>query len=213
MNHFFPLSIFFILAALAIATQAEPLTVTDWQQAVIAKPEGNAESGQQRYREQGCAGCHGVDGVPENRDWPVLAGQRPLYLYKMLLDYRAGRVGGAAGIMGSMVAGLDEPAMADIAAWLGQRSRPPAASHSSPPAILRGDRARLIPPCEACHGANGQGWDVQPAIMGQNRSYLDAVLVRFKRGERNNDLNAGMSMIAKQLSEEEIHALAEHYGR
>lgn len=202
------------LLLLAFNAGAEPLAVSAWQQAAAAKPTGDPVAGEKLYTEQGCPGCHGAAGLPDNRDWPVLQGQRPLYTYKMLLDYRAGRVGGPdAALMAPMAAGLSDQAMADLAAWLAERPRPPARRHSADPAILRGDRARLIPPCEACHGANGQGWDAQPALGGQNAGYFAAALRRFKSGERGNDLNAGMAMIAKRLSEEEIRALTDHYGR
>lgn len=214
MPRYFAFSFTAGLLLLASSVGAEPLSVSAWQQAAAAKPAGDPIAGGKLYTEQGCAGCHGAAGIPDNRDWPVLLGQRPLYTYKMLLDYRANRVGGPeAALMAPMAAGLSDQAMADIAAWLAERPRPPASRHSADPAILRGDRARLIPPCEACHGANGQGWDVQPALSGQNPGYFAAALHRFKSGQRGNDLNAGMAMIAKRLSEEEIRALADHYGR
>ncbi len=139
----------------------------------------------------------------------------PGILYKLLLDFREGRIGGTdAGLMTVVAGGLNEQAMADIAAWLGSLPRPRAVTEAvRPPALLAGDRERLIPPCEACHGANGQGWDVQPALTGQNRGYLAGVLTRFKTGERANDLNEGMAQIARVLSDQDIRDLAVHYGR
>lgn len=195
--------------------QAEAWSETAWALAQSAKPVGDAALGQTLYTERGCAGCHGAQGVPDNREWPVLAGQRPLYLYKMLLDYRDQRVGGAGGgLMGGMAAGLNEQDMAHIAAWLGGLRRPTAPGVAgAAPSIVKGDRSRLIPPCEACHGANGQGWDLQPAIAGQSRAFLSAALQRFKSGERANDINGGMGQFARKLTEDEIRQLAHYYGR
>lgn len=74
----------------------------------------------------------------ERREWPVLAGQRPLYLYKMLLDFKAGRVGGGeAATMAAMASTLDAADMADIAAWLGGLPRPAPAHESTAPPALR----------------------------------------------------------------------------
>lgn len=202
----------FGLSLAASPLKAAPLSVAAWQRAVLTKPEGDAMAGKALYADKGCAACHGAAGVPDNRDMPVLAGQRPLYLYKMLLDYKAGRVGGGETMSG-MAALLDESGAADIAAWLSTLPRPPASRVAAAPTILQGDRQRLLPPCEACHGANGQGWDVQPAIAGQNPEFLGKVLNQFKQGTRGNDLNGGMSIIAAKLSEQELRELVDYFGR
>jgi cytochrome c553 len=200
------------LVAAATNAMAEALPLSEWQRELAAKPQGDATRGGTLYAERGCAACHGPDGLADSRLAPVLAGQRPLYLYKMLLDYQAGRIAGTdAAIMAAVVRELSRPDMADLAEWLGVLPRP-AAADAPEPAILRGDRKRLIPPCSACHGAHGQGWDLQPALQGQNRDYLAKTLQRFKSGERSNDVNAGMSQFAAKLTEEEIRALADHYG-
>ncbi|WP_367026300.1 c-type cytochrome [Methylococcus sp. ANG] len=203
----------FGLAAGATAALAEALPLPEWQRELAAKPQGDAARGDTLYAGRGCAGCHGPDGVADNRQWPVLAGQRPLYLYKMLTDYQADRMAGPdAATMASVVRELSPQDMADLAEWLGALPRP-AAAEAPEPAILRGDRKRLIPPCSACHGAHGQGWDLQPALRGQNRDYLMKALQRFKKGERSNDVDAGMSQFAVKLTDEEIRALADYYGR
>lgn len=207
----FPLSLVLVCANAYGAAMSEP----DWQAARAAKPAGDAAIGQSLYVGKGCAGCHGAQGVPDNKEWPVLAGQRPLYLYKMLLDYRDQRLNGpSASTMNGVAASLKEDEMAHLAAWLGGLRRPPAPGLSgTTPTIAKGDRSRLILPCEACHGSNGQGWDLQPAIAGQNRAYLAAVLLSFKNGERGNDINEGMSQFAGKLNEDEIRQLSVFYGR
>jgi cytochrome c553 len=204
-----------LLAAAPGLTWPEALTVAAWSRAAAAQPPGDPARGAQRYAEHGCGACHGPAGVADNPAWPVLAGQRPLYLYKTLLDFREGRMAGPdAAVMAPMAAGLDEAAIADLSAWLGGLPRPRASSAArQAPAVLGGDRERLVPPCEACHGANGQGWDVQPALSGQNEGYFARTLLAFKEGRRTNDINAGMAQIAQALSEAEIRALAEYFCR
>jgi cytochrome c553 len=202
------------LAFMAGAVRADALSVNALQEIQSARPQADTREGAAVYAATGCAGCHGASGIPESAV-PVVAGQRSPYLYKMLLDYRSGRVQGqGAAMMAAITANLNEQQISDVAEWLSRQTRPRIISHSGrEPAVLKGDRSRLIPPCEACHGANGQGWDLQPMLAGQNRGYLVSVLNRFKSGERNNDINAGMAQIARKLNEQEIAALAEYYGK
>lgn len=203
-----------LLLALPLTLHAAPQTPAEWDQTLAAKPIGNPDRGKDVYAEYGCSGCHGAGGIADNRAWPVLAGQRPVYLYKLLLDFREGRVGGPdAALMSSIAGGLNNQDIADVAAWLGRLPRPKSSASPRPPALLAGHRERLIPPCESCHGANGQGWEVQPALTGQNRDYFIGVLTRFKTGVRANDIHEGMAQIARALSDQDIRALADYYGR
>lgn len=89
----------------------------------------------------------------------------------------------------------------------------PIHESAHPPALLRGDRGRLIPPCEACHGTDDQGWEGLPAISGQDRGYFAAVLTRFKEGGLDNDINHGMGVVARELTAATIQALAGYFGR
>jgi cytochrome c553 len=215
-NCFWAMSAVAILLSVTVEpARADALSVNAWQEVSSARPQGEAQSGAAVYAATGCVGCHGGSGISVNPEWPILAGQRSPYLYKMLLDYRAGRVQGqGAAMMAAVTANLNEQQISDVSVWLSQQKRPKIISHTgSEPSVLKGDRSRLIPPCEACHGANGQGWDLQPRLAGQHRNYLLSVLNRFKSGERNNDINAGMAQIAHKLSEQEIAALADYYGK
>jgi len=62
-----------------------------------------------------------------------------------------------------------------------------------------------IPACESCHTGAGQF----PTISGQQDRYIIAQLVDFKKGVR---VNSTMQPIAKQLSTEQIMALATYYS-
>jgi mono/diheme cytochrome c family protein len=54
-------------------------------------------------------------------------------------------------------------------------------------------RARGIAPCSACHGIESQ-------------------LLAFAQGMRQNDISEQMRTIARQLTPEEMHAVAAYYG-
>ena len=63
--------------------------------------------------------------------------------------------------------------------------------------------------CNACHGADGNSLNaVWPNLAGQNAPYIQAQLMAFKSGVRNNAL---MSSQAMMLSDEDMADLAVYY--
>src|ERR1700674_5271557 len=108
-----------------------------------------------------CATCHGADGnspLPAN---PSLAGQHASYLYKQLSDYKAGRRKNA--FMNSMVAGLSDDDLRNLAAYFAtQKHRPDAAKDrdlaSAGQKLYRGgDKDTGAPACSGCHFPDGAG--------------------------------------------------------
>lgn len=70
----------------------------------------------------------------------------------------------------------------------------------------KGDAARNIVPCVACHGAAGNSTVVQnPKLAAQHEAYIYKQLVEFKTPERNNLI---MMPIAKGLTDDEMKDLA-----
>lgn len=64
--------------------------------------------------------------------------------------------------------------------------------------------------CAACHGLDGIGRNVQiPHLAGQHEHYLYAQLQAFKSGKR---AHKEMRYESRQLSDEEMHALAHYYA-
>ena len=65
--------------------------------------------------------------------------------------------------------------------------------------------------CVACHGEKGGAIaPIYPNSNGQYETYLRLQLVAYKSGKR---VNAIMNGMAKDLSAEDIAALAAHYGK
>jgi len=65
--------------------------------------------------------------------------------------------------------------------------------------------------CISCHGMTGitvtQLW---PNLAGQQAKYLEKQLRAFKSGERNSPI---MEVIAQELTDEQITAVAEYYSQ
>jgi cytochrome c553 len=168
-----------------------------------------------------CAGCHGMSG--EGRaaaGYPRLAGQPQAYLQRQLEAYADGRRADAV--------------MAPLAKRLGSQERVRLAAHYAalvapvektagpvPPPSERGrilatvgDNTLRVQACENCHGPGGTGQPpFTPYLAGLHREYLHAELLDWRNDTRRTDPSGHMNLIAKQLSEQDIAALAAHYSR
>lgn len=78
--------------------------------------------------------------------------------------------------------------------------------------IYRGGiAAEGLAACAACHGSNGAGIPAQyPRLAGQFAEYTEMQLKAFRTGERANDANKMMRIIAAKMSDDEIHAVADY---
>lgn len=63
--------------------------------------------------------------------------------------------------------------------------------------------------CNVCHGKNGLATNPEaPNLAGESSIYIEKQLVAFRKGERNH---RQMTIIAKQLKDEDIKNLAAWY--
>ncbi len=162
-----------------------------------------------------CHRCHGDAGVSEVPGDANIAGLRASYIYKQLHDYHAGNR--IDRIMNRQMKRLDEQQMADLAVWFASLPAAEPAGGAVDPAVYRlvffGDPTRSLKACASCHGRDGRGGQYDhPAIAGQNRDYFIATLTQFKEESRENDVYSRMRLIARDLTAEEIDALAEYYA-
>jgi cytochrome c553 len=160
---------------------------------------------------QRCAICHGPQGVSDANS-PNLAGQYAAVTYKELNDFKSGARVNA--VMGPFAANMTNQNMLDLAAYYAYLPRVPS-SHADPgipaPAIVTtGAPMRNIPPCGACHGDldNKAG---SPWLGGQSAVYIKAQLQALASGTRHNDISQQMRNVARQMTAEEIDAVARYY--
>ena len=204
----------FIVVLIAFALSAT-ITVAGQDSAKTGSDSfGDAAKGQQ-IANQVCAACHGTDGNSPLAANPNLAGQHPAYLYKQLTEFKSGaRVN---PIMGGMVANLSDTDLRNVAAFYASQT-PKEGSASNMKLITAGQmvyRAGIpekgVAACAACHSPDGAGIPpIYPRISGQHSEYTVAQLNAFRAGDRNNDPNAMMRMLAGRLNDNEIKALAEY---
>jgi len=162
-----------------------------------------------------CQGCHGQDGNSINPLCPNLAGQRPEYIEKQILDFQSkNRIGSImTGISQTIITAQDAK---DVAAYFA--SFKPMSSYNVDKigrTIFReGIPDKGLIACATCHGENGKGKSDEnisyPVIGGQTKDYIAKQLTDLRSGYRHNDPDGIMQNIAKKLSDDEIKALADY---
>jgi cytochrome c553 len=169
-------------------------------------------------RLRACTGCHGPDGRAASDGFhPRIAGKPAGYLYRQLRAFRDGQRRYA--LMGTLLAPLDDAYLREIAAHFAtlELPYPPPVPPRADVATLRrgaqlardGDPGRGIPACSNCHGAQltGAGDDL-PGLLGLPVDYLNAQLGAWRTGARQAAAPDCMAQIARQLSAEDVSALA-----
>ncbi|MEO8081935.1 MAG: c-type cytochrome [Caldimonas sp.] len=193
------------LAVLAATTSAYAAEAAPPAKADLAKGEALSNSV--------CVACHTNDGTRGSAANPILQGQHPDYLAKQLAAFKEGKRQNP--IMKGIAAALSEADMKNVAAfYAGKLAKPGFAKNAALATlgqqIYRGGIAdRSTPACAGCHSPNGAGIPVQyPRLAGQHSDYVEAQLVAFRSGARNN--NAAMMGVAAKLNDREIKALADY---
>ena len=175
-----------------------------------------------RVINENCARCHIIDNRARDLSvFPILAGQRPNYLFASLLAYARGER--HSGIMQPLAASLTARDMREIAQYYGNLPGPPAApvSNEIAPAIERGREiamhgipSRRVPACSACHGPNPVRRNpIYPELAGQHADYLALQLELFNKQSRGGTPYAHiMRRVAGRLTPEQMRDVTSYYG-
>jgi cytochrome c553 len=171
-----------------------------------------------------CTACHGPNGNSVNPEWPRLAGQSAVYVAEQLKLFKA-QVR-ANPVMMPMASGLSDQDISDVAVYY--EAQTPQGLEADPSywkegqaLYTRGDRARNIPACAACHGPGGRGNLAAgyPALRAQQSVYVVKQLNDYASGARYSGAKnpaqpsrngAMMLTIAKRLTPEEIRDVASY---
>lgn len=203
--------------ALPAAAPAQPESRVVWtapEFAALARADAAAGK---IVAEARCIACHAADGSSPDPTFPRLAGQSEFALYKELQDFKSGARNSPT--MAALVQPLDGKQMAGVAVYYARLQ--PAALDAAPPSfagsdiealVIRGEVARALPPCAACHAANTGGPIATPTLTGQSPAYVTAQLKAFADGGRRNDVYARMRAIAAKLTPREMTLLGDYYA-
>jgi cytochrome c553 len=199
----------------------------------VLHAEANSNAGKEKAA--ACAGCHGEDGNSMVSTFPKLAQQHSSYLIKELKAFKAGTRVNA--MMNPLAMGLSDEDIEDIAAFYTSKkisantlptlevneddqaeADPSKTAESDINQLIaegsdlyrNGDIKREVSACIACHGPFGEGNKPAafPAIKSQHADYLIKTLNDFKSGQRSNNPDNMMHMIAKKMTEKEIKSVS-----
>jgi cytochrome c553 len=171
-----------------------------------------------------CTACHGPNGNSANPEWPRLAGQSAVYVSEQLHLFKT-QVR-ANPVMMPMASALSDQDISDIAVYFEAQTlqgleADPSYWKAGQELYTRGDKARNIPACAACHGPGGRGNLVAgyPALRAQQSVYVVKQLNDYATGARYTGAKnpaqpsrngAMMLAIAKRLTPEDIRNVSSY---
>jgi len=152
-----------------------------------------------------CNGCHGSNGVPEDKSIPIIWGQNEGYLYLQFKDFQSGA--------------RKDDRMTPIAQYLAKEDALPLAEYFSSkrwpntgtPSASKADTDIAITlnkavVCTSCHGEHYQGYSAVAHLADQQHDYLIKAMIDFRNRTRAN--NPGMSDLMNTATPEQLAAMA-----
>lgn len=165
-----------------------------------------------------CAACHGKEGRATNQGYfPRIAGKPAGYLYNQLVNFREGRRGYPPMVY--LVEHLSDAYLHEIADHFATLDLPypPPQTRGADAALLRrgetlalrGDPARGIPACGACHGDALTGaTPAFPGLLGLPRDYLVSQFGSWRTGQRKAAAPDCMATITERLAPGDVEAVS-----
>jgi cytochrome c553 len=163
-----------------------------------------------------CATCHGLDGVSTGPGTPNLAGQRTVYLHRVLQAYQSRERGHDE--MNKATDFLNEEALLAVSAYYASLSpaRLPLTENvpagavdtvgGDPFADIRGDMKK----CVKCHGEDGNASaSGMPNLSAQAPDYFVAAMKAYMEGGRDHKM---MAKLVARLDEETLGNMGVFYA-
>ncbi len=195
------------------------LSASVWAQAA-GKP-----TGEQIAREglppqvAACISCHGAQGEGSAL-FPPLAAGGGAYLTAQLEAFASGARKQA--LMEPIAKALSPEQRASVAAWFASLPATVKAVKEAPALptdrgawlATRGRWQDGVPACAQCHGPGGAGVPPHfPPIAGLPAAYMQAQVDAWRAGTRPPGPLGLMASVAKQLSAEDVAAVADYYAK
>lgn len=151
-----------------------------------------------------CANCHGDSGTSKLPEVPNLAGQNPEYLLEQMRKFVTGERKDV--FMQGLIKVLKDEERVKIALFY---ANTPVAPGQADAGELKHGKLMYEKLCVRCHGDKAHGDKKIPRLAGQQTSYLDHTIRRYrdKTGERLDPL---MAIATATLKNEDIKAIS-HY--
>lgn len=167
-----------------------------------------------------CADCHGMDGISDSEGKPHLAGQRTVYLYRVLQAYQEGK---RSNEPTPHIGFLNEQALLSVAAYYANLA--PARTDVTPDSPEQADTdeqaetpgddpflgiRKAMKKCTKCHDETGNSTGSgMPSLTAQNPEYFVTSMQAYVDGSRNHKM---MKKLVGRLDEASIMEMGIFYA-
>jgi len=156
---------------------------------------------------EGCAACHGADGISQMELTPSLAGQPDEFVQWQLVYFRSGLR--KSDVMSPIAEALSNQDIRNLGAYYA--SLPPPQPTMAPDALAqKGEQIALQHRCRSCHSDDYNGFRAAARLSGQREDVMVKALHDFKSGKRVGSGVASMADVTYELSDADMNALS-HY--
>jgi cytochrome c553 len=156
---------------------------------------------------EGCAACHGADGVSQIPLTPSLAGQPDEYVQWQLVYFRSGAR--KSEVMGPIAEALSNEDIRNLGTYYASLS-PPQPSAVPDAVAQTGEKLAVQRRCKSCHADDYNGFRGAARLSGQREDVLVQALREFQSGKRVGSGVASMTEVAYGLTDADMVALS-HY--
>ncbi len=158
---------------------------------------------------EGCAGCHGADGISQMPLVPSLAGEPDYFIQWQLVFFRGGSRKNE--VMGPIAEALSDEEIRNLGAYYASLPPPkPQPAPTSDALAQAGAELAAKHRCQVCHGNDYSGSGPTARLAGQREDVLLKALRDFKSGARVGSGVSSMADVVYGLSDDDMRALA-HY--
>jgi cytochrome c553 len=192
------------------ATATAPITALE--RSALAPSREMIELGQS-VADRACADCHGLDGLSQEPGQPHLAGQRTVYLRRVMQSYQARER--HSDVMNHAAGFLSEDALLAVAAYYASLTPAPAATHDEgetqelPDDVFAGVRD-ATKKCVRCHGDDGNSSaSGMPNLTAQHPDYFVSSMNAYAARERDHKL---MTRLVSGMDDKTIADMAVYYA-
>jgi len=158
---------------------------------------------------EGCAGCHGAEGISDTPLTASLAAEPDEYTQWQLVYFRSGARKGE--VMNSIAQALSNEDIRNLGAYYASLAPPKPQPPDAADALAQfGGKLAALHRCQNCHSQDYSGFRAAGRLAGQREDVLLKALHDFKSGARIGSGVASMSDVVYSLNETDMRALA-HY--
>jgi cytochrome c553 len=160
-----------------------------------------------KAKAEGCAGCHGDDGISQMPFTPSLAGEPDDFTQWQLVYFRSGTR--KSEVMGPIAETLSNEDIRNLGAYYASLAAPKPQNAANADGLSEtGAKLATEHRCKSCHGDDFSGYLAAARLTGQREDVLFKALSDFKSGARIGSGVASMTDVAYGLNEDDIRALA-----